>query len=131
MRKNNTESFFRLYPVLAAEFETAPLPKLIHSGQEFNRQLPSFLKLKKLQKINFRRQNLTSSTIRYITIVSAIWPQNLPHCDQHEHIDFKSKVNENEMIKNKVRRQMHSITSVTRSIKQQLYTIYKMPVDIY
>ena len=37
MRKNNTESFFRLYPVLAAEFETAPLPKLIHSGQEFNR----------------------------------------------------------------------------------------------
>lgn len=52
MRKNNMEvSFFRLYPVLAAEFETAPLPKLIHSGQEFNRQLTSFLKLQKLQKV--------------------------------------------------------------------------------
>ena len=56
MRKNNTESFFRLYPVLAAEFETAPLPKLIHSGQEFNRQLPSFFKLEKLQKRERERE---------------------------------------------------------------------------
>ena len=50
------ESFFRLYPVLVAEFETAPLPKLIHNGQEVNRQLPSFLKLEKLPKKQRERE---------------------------------------------------------------------------
>lgn len=83
-------------------------------------------------EIKFRSQLLTSDTIGCINNAFSYMATKLPYHGQDGHIDFKSKVNEDKINTDKMRTQIHIFAPIIHSsLNKQLYTIYKMPVDVY